>query len=171
MLVFGFFPFIFKELYNPWLEWEVPETPFMGTDNEKERGVLFVGGWFWVFYIKQLVFICLENDKSDLRSNYLIFLCPYPYTYFFLHLISSCVLSFFFFFFQLSNCLSSAFQFCFGSLDLWLFLLPVTKKLHVAGWRECITSPRVPKEQKRGLGLWSVVRASTANIRTNTKCG
>lgn len=100
MLVFGFFPFIFKELYNPWLEWEVPETPFMGTDNEKERGVLFVGGWFWVFYIKQLVFICLENDKSDLRSNYLIFLCPYPYTYFFLHLISSCVLSFFFFFFS-----------------------------------------------------------------------
>lgn len=66
----------------------------MGTDNEKERGVLFVGGWFWVFYIKQLAFICLENDKSDLRSNYLIFLSPYPYTYFFFHLISSCVLSF-----------------------------------------------------------------------------
>lgn len=49
-----FFLFIFEELYYSWLEREVSETPFMGTDNDEERGGLFVHGWVFFFKSKSL---------------------------------------------------------------------------------------------------------------------
>jgi len=120
---------------------------FFCSNNEEGRGFFSPDVFFFLYPPA-------ENDKSALRSDYLDFHCPYPYTNFCLHLISSCIPSFTFHLFSSINCLSFAFQF---SLAHWISDCPfcqLPQSFTLLSEENALPHGERQRNKKGSLGLW-----------------